>query len=69
LFYKSWFKANAFYEEKLKRLSRLPSWDPFKDYQIKQLSDKSSWIIIMRTFSTIFMLAVIIWDIAFFISK
>jgi len=61
--YKLWFKTDEYYEDIYKSLTREPSMYPFRNFFIKRMENKSSWIFWQKIFSLLGIAAVIAADV------
>ena len=61
--YKLWFKTEAYYQDIYNSLTREPSLYPFKDFFLKRMEDKQSWILWQKVFSLVGILAVLAADV------
>jgi len=61
--YKLWFKTDSYYQDLYNSLTREPSIYPFKDFFLKRLENKQSWILWQKVFSLIGIAAVLAADV------
>ena len=61
--YKLWFRTNAYYEEVYASLTRQPSIYPFRDFFVKRMQNKKSWVFWQKVFSALGLIVVIAADI------
>jgi hypothetical protein len=61
--YKLWFKTDRYYEDIYNSLTRQPSLYPFKDFFLKRLENKQSWILWQKIFSLLGIVAVLAADV------
>ena len=57
--YKLWFKTDEYYQSIYNSLTGHPSLYPFKDFFLKRLENKQSWILWQKIFSLLGILAVV----------
>ena len=57
--YKLWFKTDEHYQSIYNSLTREPSLYPFKDFFLKRLENKRSWVLWQKFFSMLGMLAIL----------
>ena len=57
--YKLWFKTDEYYQSIYNSLTAQPSLYPFKDFFLKRLENKQSWIFWQKIFSLLGVLAVV----------
>jgi len=57
--YKLWFKTDEYYQSIYNSLTAQPSLYPFKDFFLKRLENKRSWVFWQKTFSLLGILAVL----------
>jgi len=60
--YKLWFKTDEYYQSLYNSLTREPSMYPFRNFFLKRLENKQSWILWQKIFSLLGIVAVIIAD-------
>jgi len=60
--YKLWFKTDRYYEDIYNSLNRQPSLYPFRDFFLKRMENKQSWILWQKVFSLIGIAAVLAAD-------
>jgi hypothetical protein len=61
--YKLWFKTDLYYQDIFNSLTREPSIVPMRDFFLKRMENKQSWIRWQKVFSAIGILAVLAADI------
>ena len=61
--YKLWFKTDRYYQDIYNSLTREPSLYPFKDFFLKRMENKLSWVLWQKVFSLLGILAVFAADI------
>ena len=61
--YKLWFKTDTYYQEIHNSLTREPSLYPFKEFFLKRMKNKQSWILWQKIFSLLGILAVLAADV------
>jgi hypothetical protein len=61
--YKLWFKTDDVYQDLYDSLTREPSIYPFRDFFLKRLENKQSWILWQKVFSLIGIVAVLVVDV------
>ena len=61
--YKLWFKTDEYYQDIYNSLTRQPSLYPFREFFIKRMGNKKSWVFWQKVFSTLGILAVVVADI------
>jgi hypothetical protein len=61
--YKLWFKTDTYYQEVYNSLTNKQTPYPFKDFFLKRLENKKSWILWQKIFSVIGILAVLAADV------
>jgi hypothetical protein len=57
--YKLWFKTDEYYQSIYNSLTREPSIYPFREFFLKRLENKRSWILWQKIFSLLGILAVL----------
>ena len=57
--YKLWFKTDEYYQSIYNSLTREPSVYPFRDFFLKRIENKRSWILWQKIFSAFGILAVL----------
>ncbi len=57
--YKLWFKADEYYQDIYNSLTRQPSLYPFREFFLKRMENKKSWVLWQKIFSTFGILAVL----------
>jgi hypothetical protein len=60
--YRLWFKTDQYYEDIYNSLTREPSLYPFKQFFLKRMENKKSWVMWQKLFSILGLLAVILAD-------
>jgi hypothetical protein len=61
--YKLWFKTDAYYQGIYNSLTREPSLYPFRDFFLKRMENKQSWVLWQKIFSLLGILAVLAADV------
>ena len=61
--YKLWFKTDEYYQSIYNSLNREPSVYPFKDFFLKQVENKQSWVFRQKVFSLFGIVAVLAADV------
>ena len=61
--YKLWFKTDRYYQDVYNSLTREPSLYPFKDFFLKRMENKQSWVLWQKVFSLLGILAVLAADV------
>jgi hypothetical protein len=61
--YKLWFKTDEYYQDIYNSLTRTPSLYPFKEFFLRRMENKKSWVLQQKIFSAIGILAVLASDI------
>jgi hypothetical protein len=61
--YKLWFRTDAYYEDIYNSLTRQPSIYPFRDFFLKRLENKQSWVLWQKVFSLFGIVAVLVTDV------
>ena len=61
--YKLWFKTDTYYQDIYNSLTAQPSLYPFKDFFLKRMNNKQSWILWQKVFSLLGILAVLAADV------
>ena len=61
--YKLWFKTDEYYQSIYNSLNREPSVYPFKDFFLKQVENKQSWVFRQKVFSLFGIAAVLAADV------
>lgn len=61
--YKLWFKTDSYYQDVYNSLTNKNTPYPFKDFFLKRLEKKKSWILWQKIFSVIGILAVLAADV------
>lgn len=61
--YKLWFKTEQYYQDIYNSLTREPSVYPFRQFFLKRMENKKSWILWQKVFSAVAFLAVLAADI------
>lgn len=57
--YKLWFKTDEYYQSIYNSLTREPSLYPFKEFFLKRMENKRSWVFWQKVFSLLGILAVV----------
>ena len=57
--YKLWFKTDEYYQSIYNSLTREPSLYPFKEFFLKRMENKRSWVFWQKVFSLLGILAVL----------
>ena len=60
--YKLWFKTDRYYQDVYNSLTREPSLYPFKEFFLKRMENKQSWVLWQKVFSLLGILAVLAAD-------
>ena len=60
--YKLWFRTDAYYQDIYNSLSREPSIYPFREFFLKRMENKQSWVLWQKVFSLLGVSAVIVAD-------
>lgn len=60
--YKLWFKTDEYYQDILDSLTRQPSLYPFREFFVRRMANKNSWIFWQKVFSLLGILAVLLAD-------
>lgn len=60
--FKLWFKTDQYYQDIYNSLKREPSLYPFREFFLKRMENKKSWIIWQKIFSLLGITAVIVAD-------
>lgn len=61
--YRLWFKTDQYYQDIYNSLTREPSIYPFREFFLKRMESKQSWVLWQKSFSVLGILAVIVADI------
>ena len=61
--YKLWFKTDAYYQDLYNSLTNERTPYPFKDFFLKRLENKQTWILWQKIFSLLGILAVLAADV------
>jgi hypothetical protein len=61
--YKLWFKTDEYYQSLYNSLTREPSMYPFRDFFLKRLDNKQSWLLWQKIFSLLGIAAVLAADV------
>jgi hypothetical protein len=61
--YKLWFKTDQYYQDIYNSLTRQPSLYPFREFFLKRMQNKKSWILWQKAFSLLGILAVLVADV------
>jgi hypothetical protein len=61
--YKLWFKTEEYYQDLYNSLTHPPAIYPFKDFFLKRMENKQSWILWQKIFSLLGILAVLAADV------
>jgi hypothetical protein len=61
--YKLWFKTDEYYQDLYNSLSRPPAIYPFRDFFLKRMENKQSWILWQKIFSLLGIAAVLAADV------
>jgi hypothetical protein len=57
--YKVWFKTDEYYQDIYNSLTREPSLYPFREFFVKRMENKRSWLFWQKIFSLLGILAVL----------
>jgi len=60
--YKLWFKTEQYYQDIYNSLTREPSLYPFRQFFLKRMENKKSWVLWQKIFSLLGILAVLAAD-------
>jgi hypothetical protein len=61
--YKLWFKTDEYYQSIYNSLTREPSLYPFREFFLKRMENKRSWVFWQKVFSAFGILAVLTADV------
>jgi len=61
--YKLWFKTDEYYQSIYNSLTYEPSLYPFRDFFLRRMENKQSWILWQKVFSAFGILAVLAADV------
>jgi hypothetical protein len=61
--YKLWFMTDAYYQDIYNSLSREPSIYPFREFFLKRMENKRSWVLWQKLFSLLGISAVLVADV------
>ena len=61
--YKLWFKTDSYYQDIYNSLTRQPSIYPFREFFLKRMENKKSWLFWQKVFSLLGILAVLLADV------
>jgi hypothetical protein len=61
--YKLWFKTDEYYQSIYNSLAREPTVYPFRDFFLKRLENKQSWVLWQKVFSLFGVVAVLAADV------
>ena len=61
--YKLWFKTDTYYQDIYNSLTAQPSLYPFKDFFLKRMENRQSWLVWQKVFSLLGILAVLAADV------
>ena len=61
--YKLWFKTDRYYQDVYNSLTREPSLYPFKDFFLKRMENRQSWVLWQKVFSLLGIVAVFAADV------
>ncbi|MFT3891580.1 MAG: hypothetical protein QM730_08110 [Anaerolineales bacterium] len=61
--YKLWFKTDQYYQDLYNSLTAQPSLYPFKDFFLKRMENKQSWVLWQKLFSLLGIVAVLMADV------
>jgi hypothetical protein len=61
--YKLWFKTDQYYQDIYNSLTREPSLYPFRQFFVKRMENKQSWVLWQKIFSLFGISAVLLADI------
>jgi hypothetical protein len=60
--YKLWFRTDQYYQDIYNSLTREPSIYPFRQFFLKRMENKRSWVFWQKVFSLLGILAVLLAD-------
>jgi hypothetical protein len=66
--YKLWFKTDQYYQDIYNSLTREPSLYPFRDFFLKRMENKQSWVLWQKMFSLLGIIAVLTADVLVFMA-
>jgi hypothetical protein len=61
--YKLWFKTDQYYQDIYNSLTSQPSLYPFREFFLKRMKNKKSWLFWQKAFSLLGVLAVLLADV------
>jgi hypothetical protein len=61
--YKLWFKTDEYYQDIYDNLAHQPSLYPFREFFLKRMEKKKSWVLWQKVFSLLGILAVLLADV------
>lgn len=61
--FKLWFKTDQYYQDIYNSLTRQPSLYPFREFFLKRMENKRSWVFWQKVFSMAGLIAVIVADV------
>jgi hypothetical protein len=61
--YKLWFKTDQYYQDIYQSLTREPSLYPFRQFFLKRMENKKSWVLWQKLFSLLGISAVLLADV------
>ncbi|HEX5809016.1 MAG TPA: hypothetical protein VFY25_10155 [Anaerolineales bacterium] len=61
--FKLWFKTDQYYQDIYNSLTRQPSLYPFREFFLKRMENKRSWVLWQKAFSVLGILAVLVADV------
>lgn len=61
--YNLWFKTDQYYQDIYNSLTREPSLYPFRDFFLKRIANKQSWVLWQKVFSLLGIPAVLVADV------
>ena len=60
--YKLWFKTDEYYQDIYNSLTREPSLYPFRQFFLKRMENRTSWVLWQKVFSSLGLIAVVVAD-------
>ena len=61
--YKLWFKTDEYYQDIYNSLTREPSIYPFREFFLKRMENKKTWVLWQKVFSLLGILAILLADV------